>query len=124
MHISQLKQYEVYTAISVITMYCKVYNVPTKEVPRPSLQHRTSGQDKISGVQLQSTFHFIQHKWLESVTSHPWSTDEFIRLSFQVAEWIEESPEVCEEESEWEYFWATMWKRGAEWVLGLRTVIE
>jgi hypothetical protein len=99
-------------------MYCKVYDVPTEKVVLPSLQH------KISGVQLQSTFHFIQHKWLESVTSRSWSTDEFIRLNFQVAKWIEESPEVCEENSEYEVWWATMWKRGAEWVLGLRRLSE
>ena len=118
MHVSQFKQYEAINTISLISMYCCVYDVPITEVGIPSVR------SKISGVKLYSVFQSIQHKWLESVTSRSWSTDEFIRLSFQVAKWIEESPEVCDEESEWEYFWATMWKRGAEWVLGLRTVIE
>jgi|GEM_PF-4509601 len=118
MKIQMLRQYDALQTISVISMYGKVYNVSLTKIELPAVR------TKISGVKVQAICQDIQHKWLESATCRTWSTDDFIQLSFQITNWIESCPEVCENEASWEYWWASLWKRGAQDILRLRTIEE
>lgn len=101
--------------ISLISMYCCIYEIPITDIGIPS-----SVLNKLPESQLESVFHEVQIQWLENATGRSWSSEEFFDLALQISDWIDELPqELCESRADFERFWATSWKRGAQRLLRL-----
>ncbi len=113
MNVSQFQHYEPSNTVNLISMYCAVYEVSITEIELFSVRA------KVPGIKLQAIFQTIQHKYLEAATARPWTADEFIALHLTIKDWVEQSPESCDNVANWEYWWACQWKRAADRLLGL-----
>lgn len=101
--------------IGIVTNYANVFGVSINCLSFPQLSER------IPNIKLTSTLQSVQLKWLEQVTGRMWDGREFYELYWQVESWIDNQPESCSEDANYIVWQGQMWKRGAEYLLGLRS---
>lgn len=104
--------------INLVSAYCSIYSVPIAELVLPSVRN------KIPGTKLHAVLQSIQSQWISTVLGRPCSADAFIDLAFAVSDWLEQSPEDCPNDADYDIWWAMQWKRAAEMMLGLKAVIS
>ena len=104
----------------IVVAYANLFNVSINDILLPD----GINSPTIAKIKLTSTLQSIQLKWLEQTTGRIWDGGEFHELYWQVESWIDSQPESCPDQVNYIVWQGQMWKRGAEYLLGLRLIGE
>lgn len=97
--------------MTISSQVCHLYSINISDINMPEVPGH--------GASLPIVTIRIQHKWLETITCDRWEEERYWEFHKKVHTWIDNSAERCPTGENYHVWFTTMWKRGAEALLGL-----